>query len=46
VESKIENVDSEWISLIKQAKEQGISIEEIRIFFAQETSKLILQQEV
>lgn len=30
----IEKVDAEWVSLIQQAKEQGLSMEDIRIFFA------------
>jgi Anti-repressor SinI len=30
----IEEVDAEWVSLIMQAKEQGLSMEDIRIFFA------------
>jgi DNA-binding transcriptional MerR regulator len=28
------NLDSEWLRLIIQAKELGMSIEDIRIFFA------------
>jgi Anti-repressor SinI len=30
----IENVDVEWVNLIMLAKEQGLSMEDIRIFFA------------
>jgi hypothetical protein len=46
VELRIEKVDPEWLMLIIQAQEQGIGIEEIKIFFAEEAKKLILQQEV
>lgn len=46
VELSIGNMDPEWVSLVIQAKELGIGIEEIRDFFAQEANKLIMQQEV
>lgn len=30
---EIQNLDGEWIQLIKQAKDMGMSIEEVRTFF-------------
>ncbi|WP_139343019.1 anti-repressor SinI family protein [Fictibacillus arsenicus] len=32
----IEKVDEEWVRLIQEAKEQGLSMEDVRIFFAAE----------
>jgi XRE family transcriptional regulator, master regulator for biofilm formation len=42
----VENVDPDWLRLITQAKEEGISIEEIRIFLAQQPSGLTAKEGV
>jgi XRE family transcriptional regulator, master regulator for biofilm formation len=42
----VENVDPDWLRLITQAKEEGISIEEIRIFLAQQPSDITVKDEV
>jgi Anti-repressor SinI len=40
----VKNIDTEWLSLILQAKEQGISLKEIRIFFAMQESNLTKEE--
>jgi Anti-repressor SinI len=41
IDQAFKNIDIEWLNLILQAKEQGISLKEIRIFLNKQVSELI-----
>jgi hypothetical protein len=46
INQSVVNIDSEWLSLIMQAKEQGIGLKDIRIILAQQLSEPTIKEEV